>query len=226
MKKVDTSETGIPWWPAGSSGRGTLSRELIARAAADILESGGRSALTIRAVAESVGAGTMSLYWYIDGKDDLVDLAVDEIMSAVEVPKRGDWRNRVRRLALSFRAVIVDHPAVVPLLAEGVTAGPNLLRINEALLDALVDAGLSGADASSAATAVGAIVMNVTVSADDQRERWSKGKDMGDLSPQQFPRTVALANSLVGADANKQFLYGLDVVLDGIALRTGHGRTG
>lgn len=223
---MDTGETGIPWWPAGSSGRGTLSRELIARAAADILESGGRSALTMRAVAESVGAGAMSLYWYVDGKDDLVDLAVDEIMSAVEIPKRGAWRARVRRLAVSFRAVIADHPAVVPLLAEGVTVGPHLLRINEALLDALLDAGLSGSDATSASSAVAAMVMNVATGASAQRDRWSKGKDMADLSPVHFPRTVELAAELVDFDADTQFAYGLDLLLDGIELRTGPRRTG
>jgi TetR/AcrR family transcriptional regulator, tetracycline repressor protein len=218
-KTVNSDDSGIPWWPAGSAGRGNLSREIIATAAADILESGGRSALTLRAVAQAVGAGTMSLYWYIDGKDDLVDLAVDQIMSAVEVPRRGDWRARVRRLARSFYGVLVDHPAVLPLLAEGVTVGPNLLRVHEALLDALLEAGLSPRDTAHAATAIAGVVTNIGVAATPGPDRWTSGKAMTDLSPAHFPRTVALAAELTGADAEEQFLYGLDLLLDGIAMR-------
>jgi AcrR family transcriptional regulator len=220
-KTVNSDDSGIPWWPAGSAGRGTLSREIIATAAADILESGGKSALTLRAVAEAVGAGTMSLYWYIDGKDDLVDLAVDQIVGAVETTHRGDWRARVRRLARSFHGVLIDHPAVLPLLADGVKLGPNLLRIHEALLDALLDAGLSPRDAAHAAAAVAGVVTNIGVAGTPTPERWTAGKSMTDLSPELFPRTVALAPELLGADPEEQFLYGLDLVLDGIAMRTG-----
>jgi AcrR family transcriptional regulator len=225
QKSVNPDETGIPWWPAAGTGRGTLSRERLAVAAAEILETGGRSALTLRGVAQAVGAGTMSLYWYIDSKDDLVDLAVDRIMSAVDVPEDGDWRSRLRQLALSFRAVLLAHPAVLPLLAEGVTVGPHLLRIQEGLLTALLDAGLSAPDAARASTAVGAIVTNVGVGSPtaDEAARWSAGKTLADLGVDRFPNTVALADELVGGDAEERFLFGLDLLLDGLAARLGHG---
>ena len=42
--------------------------------------------------------GTMSLYWHIASKEELLDLMIDEIQGGQPLPEpSGDWRQDMRR---------------------------------------------------------------------------------------------------------------------------------
>jgi len=56
---------GLPVQPS-------LSREQIVRAAIELADTEGTQALSMRRLAAKLGAGTMSLYWYIACKEDLL----------------------------------------------------------------------------------------------------------------------------------------------------------
>ena len=52
---------------------------IVEEALALLDEGQGIEGLTMRQLAERMGSGVTSLYWHVDNKDDIVDLALDAI---------------------------------------------------------------------------------------------------------------------------------------------------
>jgi AcrR family transcriptional regulator len=103
-----------PIWAVAAPGsrKPRLSREQIAKAALFLADSEGIEALSMRRVAEELGAGTMTLYYYIRTKDDLLALVEDALMGeTVEAcePMPKGWRAALTRLATAMRATYVRH---------------------------------------------------------------------------------------------------------------------
>ena len=73
-----------PERPPRGRARG-LSRQQIVRAALQIADREGLDALTMRRVAQRLGAGTMSLYWHVRNKDELIELMRDEEIGRAHV---------------------------------------------------------------------------------------------------------------------------------------------
>jgi AcrR family transcriptional regulator len=122
--------------------RTTLSREAIVRAALAIADAEGLDAVSIRRVAADLGARTMSLYTYIERKEDLFDLMADEVGAEVIVPGDlpADWREATLAIARRERAATLRHPWMIDLVARqsmGGSVGPNTLRHLEQTLEAL-----------------------------------------------------------------------------------------
>jgi AcrR family transcriptional regulator len=96
-----------------------LSRESIARAGLEIVDRNGLDALSLRAVAETLGVGTMTLYTHTPDRQtlerDIVGLLLDEV-DAGEVPGEA-WDDSIRRVAGSLREMTLRHPRAFPLVA-------------------------------------------------------------------------------------------------------------
>jgi AcrR family transcriptional regulator len=122
--------------------RTTLSREAIVRAAIAIADAEDLDAVSIRRVAADLGARAMSIYTYIERKEDLFDLMVDEVGAEVIVPGDlpADWREATLAIARRERAATLRHPWMIDLVARqsmGGSVGPNTLRHLEQTLEAL-----------------------------------------------------------------------------------------
>jgi len=96
-----------------------LSRESIARAGLEIIDRNGLEALSLRAVAEKLGVGTMTLYAYTPDRQaldrDIVGLLLDEV-DVREVPGES-WEESIRRVAFSLREMTLRHPRAFSLVA-------------------------------------------------------------------------------------------------------------
>ena len=96
-----------------------LSRESIARAGLEIVDRRGLDALSLRAVAEALGVGTMTLYAHTSDREtlerDIVGLLLDEV-DVREVPGEA-WDDSLRRVAGSLREMTLRHPRAFPLVA-------------------------------------------------------------------------------------------------------------
>lgn len=140
-----------PIWarPEPATRNPRFSREQIATAALAIGDADGFEAVSMRRIAASLGAGTMSLYRYIATKDDLLALIDDAILaeSLLPEPLPDDWRVAIAAVARQGRRAFLNHPWVAQTLAgqvvPGASAGPNGLRHFEQCLAALDGAPLS-----------------------------------------------------------------------------------
>src|SRR5947209_12633096 len=73
-----------PW--SGRKSRSDLSVEKIISSAIETADADGLDSLSMRRVAERIGVGTMSLYTYIPGKEELIDLMLDSAYGEMSRP--------------------------------------------------------------------------------------------------------------------------------------------
>ncbi|MFD8997633.1 TetR/AcrR family transcriptional regulator [Streptomyces abikoensis] len=135
------------WSRAGRPRRGrppAHSREAITAEAVALADAEGLAAVTMRAVAARVGAGTMSLYSYVPNKETLLELMIDHVGGDHSLPAEpsGDWRADLRRIGREQRAIMRRHPWLPAALSARQTLGPNTLRVLEYVLAVLEPAGL------------------------------------------------------------------------------------
>jgi AcrR family transcriptional regulator len=119
--------------------RPSHSRAEIAAAAVEIADAEGFEAVSMRRVAQRLGAGTMTLYHYVRNKDELITLMVDEVMGELLVPDdelSTDWRTALTEIATRSRNAFLAHRWTIDRLGDG-RPGPNTLRHFEQSLQAV-----------------------------------------------------------------------------------------
>ncbi|WP_308250590.1 TetR/AcrR family transcriptional regulator C-terminal domain-containing protein [Nonomuraea rhizosphaerae] len=122
-----------------------LTRERVVRTAVEIADAEGLAALSMRAVAGRLGVATMSLYRHVAGKDDLVELMVDAVLTDFPLPAEppDGWRARLEVMARLQWAAYRRHPwmARITSLTRPLPS-PSLLRHTEWALAAVEGHGL------------------------------------------------------------------------------------
>jgi AcrR family transcriptional regulator len=219
----------------------TLSRAAIVREAIVMLDAEGIEALSMRKLGARLNAGATSLYRHVATKDELMELAVDEVFGEIAVPTPGgpDWRAAAAEAAQSFRATALRHPWLASVLGQAGLAylGPNLLSYSERLAALFTTAGYpepSGAIDTLLSYVIG---MSTTEAA------WlttvaRSGETEADFITRLMPaaqQATANYDHLAQAQPTQpvqaidpaelrdtKFAYGLAVVLDGLALRIPH----
>src|SRR5579863_7139471 len=87
----------------GSQPRLPLNRQRVLRAAIEVADQGGIESLTMRRLAEELGAEAMSLYYHVASKEDLLDgiaeavvTEINDIVGGLDVPAAGaGWKTAV-----------------------------------------------------------------------------------------------------------------------------------
>jgi AcrR family transcriptional regulator len=98
----------------------------------------------MRRLAGALGAGAMSLYYYVASKEELLDAMIDVVFGEIELPPEGtDWQSAMRRRAVSARQVLARHPWAIGLMGSRTSPGPANLRHHEAVTACLRRAGFS-----------------------------------------------------------------------------------
>ncbi|MFC1399769.1 MULTISPECIES: TetR/AcrR family transcriptional regulator [Streptacidiphilus] len=224
------------WARSRSGGRGpqpSLSVPAIVTAAVALADAEGVDAVSMRRIAAELGVGTMSLYRYVETKDDLLDLMADQVMGEEGAvgPRTGRWRDDLRGIAVEYRRLMLRHPWVLPIAASRPPLGPNTLRRTEYLLGVMDGLGLDITAMSGLAGTVLGYVRGVVLTEiartevagrtglDGDRYRRSVGPYLTEvLATGQYPllaRFVALAEH--DPDPDRTFEWGLERVLDGVA---------
>jgi AcrR family transcriptional regulator len=151
VERASAGEDGSPdfepmvWFrPEPTSRRPSHTRADIARAAMEIADTEGFDAVSMRRVAERLGAGTMTLYHYVRNKDELITLMGDAVMAEVLVPAEelsDHWREALTQIATRTRRAFAAHHWVFERLGDG-HPGPNGMRHFEQSLQAMASLGL------------------------------------------------------------------------------------
>lgn len=122
-----------------------LSVERIVRAAIELADADGLAALSMRRVADQLGVGTMSLYTYVPGKAELLDVMLDTVLGEVGRPDAAaGWRAGLERRAREDWALYHRHPWVLQVSGARALLGPNETELFDATLGAVSGIGLSG----------------------------------------------------------------------------------
>jgi AcrR family transcriptional regulator len=112
----------------------------------------------MRRLAAELNVTAMSLYWYVDTKDDLLELALDAVFAELRLPDPddtgADWREQLRELAAAYRNLLVRHPWLSPLAGRYLNIGPNSLAFSRAVQRVVRRAGLPAHGVTGAISAV------------------------------------------------------------------------
>ncbi|MFJ2187575.1 TetR/AcrR family transcriptional regulator [Kitasatospora sp. NPDC087861] len=216
-----------------------LSRAAIVREAITMLDAEGIEALSMRKLAARLNAGATSLYRHVATKDELMELAVDEVFGEITLPPADspDWRAAATEAAGAFRATALRHPWLSSVLGQAGLAylGPNLMSYGERLTAFFASAGFPE-PARAIDTVISYVVgMSTTEAAwltTVARAGESEAEFIARLMPAAQEATAGFdhltdAYAVATADPepdpaavrDAKFAYGLDVVLDGLALR-------
>ena len=212
-----------------------LSRERVLRAAVNVADEGGIESLTMRRLAEELGAEPMSLYYHVADKDAVLDGIVDvvareinEVVDQIDVPSVGaDWKNAVRQRILSAREVLLRHRWAPGVFETRTTTSPAVVQYFDALLGLMRDGGFSYDLAHHALHALGSRALGFT------QELFDPGDEAGDEEAtamlesmaDQLPHLVGMMmevaqddpdSTLGWCDDQTEFEFGLDLILDGL----------
>ncbi|RAS60334.1 TetR family transcriptional regulator [Lentzea atacamensis] len=208
-----------------------LSRDLIVNAAIRLADEGGLDEVSLRKVAAALNAGPMRLYGYIETKDELLDLMVDEVYREITPPRPSvGWRTGLRHVAHGIRDAAKRHEWFIDLLSPRPHQGPHSLAHIEATL-----ATVQFEDIDQVLSAVGAVMAYVygavrgeitelraersTGMTEEQWQRASGPYMERMLATGRFPTLARVMYESSDRDPAQVFDEGLDYVLDGIAAR-------
>lgn len=124
-----------------------LDLDRITRATVRLLDEEGLAKFSMRRLAADIGVTAMSVYWYVDTKDDLLELALDEVYGELELPdpeaSDGEgWRDRLREVAGGYRRLLVAHPWISPLQGSFLNIGPHSMAFSLSVQRIVGETGL------------------------------------------------------------------------------------
>lgn len=120
-----------------------LDRERIIDVSVRLLDAEGLAKFSMRRLAAELDVTAMSLYWYVDTKDDLLELALDSVYREIAPPRESaHWHDRVRDLARAYRALMVRHVWASSLAGHFLNIGPQSMLFAHAVQDVIRATGL------------------------------------------------------------------------------------
>ncbi len=211
--------TPNPRRPANELRRPGLTRERVLGAAVALADEGGLDELSMRKLAKSLGVEAMSLYNHIPNKEHLLNGMVELVFSEITPPSAGgEWKEEMRKRAISTRGALNRHPWAVSLMEAQPNPGDANLRLHEAVLACLREAGFSVEMAIHAysvqdAYVYGFALQELTLSHQTHEERSEVGPA---LDGYPYSAEVQRHISEHGVSNEERFLHGLELILDGL----------
>ncbi|MFF4597123.1 TetR/AcrR family transcriptional regulator C-terminal domain-containing protein [Amycolatopsis sp. CA-161197] len=204
--------------------RETLTREKVLDEALALVDADGMGALSMRKLAARLGVEAMSLYNHVKNKGDLLDGLTARVFESVPLPVPSwSWETRVRRLAEGLYTAFTRHPAVVRALAaeEANPRSPGALRVIDALLGALLDAGLDEAAAARGYRSLMGLTFGAALADSVAGGVAQRDEPVGDwfsrmVTPEELPNLYRVLPSLADVDCVQDFHDQLDLLLTGL----------
>lgn len=223
--------------------RTPLSRDRVLSAAMDLVDAEGLPSLTMRRLASHLGVEAMSLYHHVPGKEPLLDglaeALIVEIRTAVAAAAHAgdDWPEALRRRCLAAREVMVRHRWAPGLLGSRTSIPAGLYPYYEEILATMFRGGVSYHLGHRAIHALGTMVLGFT------QELFSPDTEGGTMNEEAaeaefaamaavLPHLTAMVASEVHdndedplgwCDSQNEFVFTLDLILDGLARATAAG---
>jgi AcrR family transcriptional regulator len=202
-----------------------LNRDRIFTAAIEIADQSGVSSVTMREVSSRLHVEAMSLYNHVANKDDILDGMVDLVIDQFDLPEdTDDWREAMRRRAVSAHRLFQLHPWVPPLLDSRKSSGPSRLRYYEWVLGTLFKAGFSIEGAGRAFSLLDSYIYGFSIQLsntlpDGEATAEEMAAAMLESIPaEKYPNLFQMTiNSMkTGYDVEADFAFGLGIILDGL----------
>jgi AcrR family transcriptional regulator len=195
------------------------------RAAVELADERGIESVTMRELGRRLGVEAASLYNHVAGKGDLLDDMADLVVAEIDLPAGGvDWKEAMRRRAVSARRVFTRHGWAAALIDSRQHSGPSGLSYADRVLGTLLRAGFSPGVAANAFLALDSYIYGF----ERQRSNLSLGDDVDSTAAAQevlaaipqgaYPSLACVATEyfVKPYDDAATFDFGLDLILDSL----------
>ena len=212
--------------------RPKLTREKILEAAFHIAKEQGLANVSMRHVANLLQVKAMSLYKYIENKDDLLDGVIELVIKKIPLPlENTSWKQALKVRANSEYKILSEHAWIIHLLETRSGTGTERLLHQNNLLALLRSSGFSIELAFQTMIIVtgyvyGFVVFATAWSPKSKERAKTVKKARQEIHPSTHPYIVEAITFAQNRMKNKEhhgndieFNFGLDLILDSIELR-------
>jgi AcrR family transcriptional regulator len=204
---------------------------VILKAARALAERDGLDGLTFQAIGAELSAHPTSIYRHFRDKDELLLDLIDDLRAASYAGKLSpaeDWRDDLRLLARVIHDHYLSYPSFAQQMAARTTRRPTEFANVEFGARALLRAGLTPASAAMCMRAFGNYVrsaasLEASLLTLDESTRHADNLaweiEYRQLDPERYPAIHELDGHLTTIGDPNAFWTGVELLLDGIALR-------
>ena len=97
-----------------------LTEDEIVDAALNVIRTEGLEALSMRRLSRELGRSAMAAYWYVEDKQQLLNLVAKKMLAEVPLPdpESGTWDERLRKVVAAIDAKLREHPGIAEILLQ------------------------------------------------------------------------------------------------------------
>ncbi|MET9953720.1 TetR/AcrR family transcriptional regulator [Streptomyces sp. NPDC006339] len=193
-----------------------LTRPRIVAAGLRVLEREGVTGLSMRKLAGELGKAPAAVYKHVSDKRELMSLLFDEVSRRIELPDPGDDpRTAIVEAAQSAHRVLEEHGWIATEMLDGPLLGATSMRLSEFILDALIRAGLTDAQAARLHIAIWDYLVGHLVAARAGAPGLLPRPTASADGTEDYPTVRRVAPLMAGMTDQERFAAGLRVLLDG-----------
>lgn len=207
--------------------RPALTVPRIADAAMELADAEGMAAVSMQQVATRLDVTKMALYRHVANKAELIavmiETAVGEPPDLGRLP--GSWRPKLERWATLMKRTWERHSWLPVATAGERMMGPRETGWTESAVAALTGTGLSGGERMDAVFVLSGHIRNTRSAATSGTQPWTTQRKLspfiaGYLRQQsdRFPALIAATDDPGNSPLDNGWQFGLDRILDGIAV--------
>lgn len=212
-----------------------LTQDRIVDVALEQMAEHGYDAVSMRSIARALGTGPASLYAHVANKDELDQLVIDRISSAVAVPdpEPERWREQIQQVMRDSLDTYRQHPGSAQAALATIPRYEGGLRAAERIMAILFAGGIHPQAAAwfadLSALYVSAIAAEESVWLERAKAQAERGEALSEddvvsqlrglfasLPPAEFPILSEHAETMTTGDGQARFEFGLDVLIAGL----------
>ena len=201
-----------------------LTLESILETATAMIREAGFDTLSMRKLAQRCGVGAMTLYGYVQTKEELLTLIGERFFLEVAEPDAAlDWQDQLRHVFRATHRVFLLHPELADIAARQHFNATATYRGAEKVFAAMARAGLSPQRALTAFITLTSFTAGIAQrqaiasAGSDAEVRERRLQRLRALPDAEFHHVRALAEPMIGGISHQHFEDGLELILRGIA---------
>jgi len=208
--------------------RGSLTREQVVEAALALADRDGLEALTMPNLATRLECGVMTIYGYIDSKEDLLDAIAQRGLRDLRLPQPipNDIEGILIQWGRGLRLLLIEHPSMPVIFLAQAVVGPAIFHGVERLLERLGQAGMPPSAGVHAIYAVltyttGFVAWEIPRTRRQPQATYAASwrREFASLPPAEFPIAGGVLDELGQVAGEEQFELGLTALAAGLAVR-------
>jgi AcrR family transcriptional regulator len=191
-----------------------LTEDEIVDAALNVIRNEGLDALSMRRLSRELGRSAMAAYWYVEDKQQLMNLVAKKMLAEVPLPdpESGTWEEQLREVVAAIDAKLREHPGIAEILLQRMLSTDR--RLMNGIFEILISAGFEGPDIFLSYAMIHTYLFGryqVVLHADELADE-EQVDNLEDAVAQQLPHLERLR----GRDF---FSYGVDTIIAGLHAR-------